>query len=44
MRDLRRDFEAEVAGFNGENNHAHLPVNLPPKAAATRPVNPLTDD
>ncbi len=39
MRDVCRDFEAELVEFNGENNHVHLLVNYPPKAAMARLVN-----
>ncbi|XVU23886.1 IS200/IS605 family transposase [Actinoplanes sp. CA-054009] len=41
MRDVCRDFEAELIEFNGENNHVHLLVNYPPKIAVTRLVNSL---
>jgi putative transposase len=41
MRDMRRDFEAELVEFNGENNHVHLLVNYPPKIAVARLVNSL---
>ncbi|GGM52921.1 IS200/IS605 family transposase [Micromonospora sonchi] len=41
MRDVCADFEAELVEFNGENNHAHLLVNFPPKVAVTRLVNSL---
>lgn len=35
------DFECEPTESNGENNHAHLLVSLPPKVALTKLVNPL---
>ncbi|MFI6655169.1 IS200/IS605 family transposase [Streptomyces sp. NPDC050523] len=41
MRAVRQDFEAELVAFNGETNHAHLLVNVPPKAAVSRLVNSL---
>ncbi|GAA2285110.1 IS200/IS605 family transposase [Actinomadura luteofluorescens] len=41
MRDVCRDFEAELVEFNGENNHVHLLVNYPPKMAVARLVNSL---
>ncbi len=41
MRDVCRDFEAELVEFNGENNHVHLLVNYPPKVAVARLVNSL---
>jgi putative transposase len=41
MRDLCGDFECELAEFNGETNHLHLLVNLPPKVAVARLVNSL---
>ena len=43
MRDVARDFECEIIEFNGENNHVHLLVNLPPKAALSKLVNSLKD-
>lgn len=41
MRDVCADFETELAEFNGENNHVHLLVNLPPKVALSKLVNSL---
>lgn len=41
MRDVCADFEAEMVEFNGENNHAHLLVDFPPKVAVARLVNSL---
>ena len=41
MRDVCTDFEAELAEFNGDNNHVHLLVNYPPKVAIARLVNSL---
>ncbi|MGI5201892.1 IS200/IS605 family transposase [Spirillospora sp. CA-108201] len=41
MRDVCRDFEAELVEFNGEDDHVHLLVNYPPKMAVTRLVNSL---
>jgi putative transposase len=41
MREVCTDFECELAEFNGETNHVHLPVNFPPKVALSRPVNSL---
>ena len=41
MRAVCEDFEAELVEFNGENNHVHLLVNLPPKAAVSKLVNSL---
>jgi putative transposase len=35
------DFECELVEFNGENNHVHLLVNFPPKAALSKLVNSL---
>ena len=35
MRDVCRDFECELAEFNGEANHVHLLVEVP---AQGRPV------
>ncbi len=39
--DVCADFGARLAEFNGEPEHAHLPVNLPPTAAISRLVNSL---
>lgn len=41
MRDVCPDFEAGLAEFNGQTNHAHLLVNFPPKVALTRLMNSL---
>ncbi len=41
MRDVRADFETELAEFNGESNHVHLLVNFPPKVALSKLVNSL---
>jgi putative transposase len=41
MRDVCRDFDAELVEFNGENNHIHLLVNFPPKVALAKLVNSL---
>ena len=41
MRSVCADFECELVEFNGEDNHAHLLVNFPPKVAVTKLVNSL---
>ena len=41
MRDVCAGFETGLAEFNGENNHVHLLVNLPPKVAVSKLVNSL---
>ncbi len=41
MRDVCADFETRLTEFNGENNHVHLLVNLPPKVALSKLVNSL---
>jgi putative transposase len=41
MRAVCADFETELVEFNGENNHVHLLVNFPPKAAPAKLVNNL---
>jgi len=41
IRDVCRDFECELAEFNGEANHVHLLVRFPPKVALSRLVNSL---
>jgi hypothetical protein len=41
MRDVCADFRAELAEFNGEPRHVHLPVNFPPTVAISRLVNSL---
>ena len=35
------DFEAELVGLDGEDDHVHLLVNYPPKAAISTLVNSL---
>src|ERR1700691_619449 len=35
------DFEANLVEFDGEDDHVHLLVNYPPKAAVSRLVNSL---
>ena len=35
------DFEAELVGFDGEDDHVHLLVNYPPKIAVSALVNSL---
>ncbi|WP_327434847.1 IS200/IS605 family transposase [Streptomyces sp. NBC_01236] len=40
-RSVCADFECELVGFNGEDNHVHLLVNFPPKVAVTKLVNSL---
>ena len=35
------DFEAELAEFDGEDDHVHLLVNYPPKVAVSHLVNSL---
>jgi putative transposase len=41
MRSVCTDFECDLVEFNGEDNHAHLLVNFPPKVAVTKLVNSL---
>ncbi|WP_442819310.1 IS200/IS605 family transposase [Streptomyces sp. NBC_01236] len=41
MRSVCAGFACELVEFNGEDNHAHLLVDFPPKIAATRLVNSL---
>jgi putative transposase len=36
MRDVCRDFECELAEFNGEADHVHRLVNFSPKVALSR--------
>ncbi|MHB8355507.1 MAG: IS200/IS605 family transposase [Vulcanimicrobiaceae bacterium] len=36
-----RDFEVELVEFDGEDDHVHLLVNYPPKAALSSLVNSL---
>jgi putative transposase len=38
---LCTDFEAELVEFEGEDDHAHLLVNYPPKVAVSARVNSL---
>ncbi|MGW4894660.1 IS200/IS605 family transposase [Kitasatospora sp. NPDC004240] len=40
-RSARTDFEVEPVEFDGENDHAHPLVNLPPKTAPPKLVNSL---
>ena len=35
------DFEADLVGFDGEDDHVHLLVNYPPKVAVSKLVNSL---
>jgi putative transposase len=41
MRAVCADFEAELAEFNGEDDHVHLLVRYPPKVAVSRLVGSL---
>ena len=41
IRDVCRDFECELAEFNGEANHVRLLVRFPPEVALSRLVNSL---
>ena len=41
MRAVGADFETELVDFNGEHNHVHLLVNVPPKVALAKLVNSL---
>jgi len=41
MRDICRNFECDLAEFNGEANHVHLLIRFPPKVALSRLVNSL---
>jgi putative transposase len=41
MRAVCADFDCELVEFNGENNHVHLLVNVPPKVAISKLVNSL---
>ncbi|PKL77759.1 MAG: IS200/IS605 family transposase [Candidatus Melainabacteria bacterium HGW-Melainabacteria-1] len=36
-----QDFDAELTGFNGEQDHVHLLVNYPPKVSVSKLVNSL---
>ena len=40
MRHVCADFETEPTEYNGEANHAHLPVNFPPKATLSKLASP----
>jgi len=35
------DFEAELVGFDGEDDHVHLLINYPPKVSVSTLVNSL---
>lgn len=39
--ELRLDFEASLAQFNGEGDHVHLLVEYPPKTCVSKLVNSL---
>ncbi len=41
MRDVCRDFGAELIEFNGEEGHVYLLVHYPPKVALSSLVNSL---
>lgn len=41
MHTVCDDFEVELVEFNGERNHVHLLVNVPPKVALSRLGNSL---
>jgi putative transposase len=41
MRAVCADFEPEPVEVNGENNHVHLLINVPPKVALAKLVNSL---
>lgn len=41
MRKVCSDFEAELAEFNGEEDHVHLLVRYPPKVSVSKLVNSL---
>ena len=43
MRDACRDFECELADFNGEANHVHLLLRFPPKVALSRLASSLKE-
>jgi REP element-mobilizing transposase RayT len=43
MRGSARTFETDLAEFNSETNHVHLPVNSPPEVALSRLVNSPKD-
>ncbi len=38
---MRKNFEAELKGFNAERDHVHLLVHYPPKVSVSRLVNSL---
>ncbi len=37
------DYESELVGFDGEDDHVHLLVNYPPKVSVSNLVNSLKD-
>ncbi|MFA3835246.1 IS200/IS605 family transposase [Streptomyces aureus] len=41
MREVCRDFEAELKQFNSEQDHVHLLVHYPPKVQLSKLVNSL---
>ncbi|MEC3917797.1 IS200/IS605 family transposase [Nocardia sp. CDC160] len=41
MREVCKDFEAELVEFSGAANHVHLLVTYPPKVAVSKLVNSL---
>jgi putative transposase len=41
FRSVCTDFESELVGFDGEDDHVHLLVNYPPKVAVSTLVNSL---
>jgi putative transposase len=41
MREVCRDFEADLEQFNGEDDHVHLLVHYPPKVQLSKLVNSL---
>jgi putative transposase len=41
MRDVRANFETELAEFNGQSNHARLLANFPPKVTPSKLANSL---
>ena len=43
FEDIYGKFEAELIKFNGEDDHAHLLVNYPPKMAVLKLVNSMKD-
>src|SRR5690554_8211654 len=42
FRSVRSDFEGMLEEFNGEADHVHLLVNLPPNVSVSNLVNGLT--